>query len=443
MKTYLVVGLGATGLSILEFLKKSSQVELIAFDTRADLDIQGLREHFPNLVYHLGIIDLKILERVDEVIVSPGVPLDTPVLVAARARGLAIFGDIELFYQHARAPIIGITGTNAKSTVTTLVTEMINAAGQHALSGGNLGVHALKLLDLPVPDYYVLELSSFQLELTRKLSCLVGVVLNVSPDHLDRHEDLYAYQSAKERLYLNCQHPVYFRGMRYQSAPNSLSYTFDEDIPITSRDFGVLMVGQQHYLAQGRMMLMKAAALSQGLQGGHNIINALSALAITAPLHLPLEPQLEVLKNFKGLPHRCVLVRTLNEVRWINDSKGTNVGATRAAIRGIAQHTRGRIILILGGLSKKQDFNLLHQDVADRVAHTIIFGQDKALIAQALKDQSYEFADDLDHVVRLAYLKAEAGDVVLFSPACASQDMFKHYVHRGELFEQLVQELVP
>jgi UDP-N-acetylmuramoylalanine--D-glutamate ligase len=441
VKKYLIIGLGPTGVSILEFLQKNSEHELYAFDTRANLNMQELTIKFPKPKFYLGDIPLSVLDNIDELIVSPGVALNTPIIVAARKQGLPILGDIELFYQHAEAPIIGITGTNAKSTVTMLVTAMINASGIRAEMGGNIGTHALKLLDLPVPNYYVLELSSFQLELTEKLRCLTGAVLNVSPDHLDRHGDLNAYQLAKERLYLNCEHPVYFRGMQYLKAPTPLSYTFDKDEPLSRHDFGIRIHQGERYLAQGEQLLLPIDALGPGLVGEHNVINALSALALTAPLHLDLAPQLDVLRTFKGLPHRCVLVRTLDEVRWINDSKGTNIGATIAAIEGMAKNLSGRLLLILGGVGKNQDFNLLHPVVAKHVAHTFIFGVDKQTIAAALSGLSFELVDDLNTVIKRTYTYAEAGDLVLFSPACASYDMFKNYEERGDMFTERVMSL--
>lgn len=440
MKKYLVIGMGNTGISIIEFLKKNSANEIIAFDTRAHLDVSEIKNKFPTLQYALGGIDVKILNEIDELVVSPGVSLTTPVIAEAIKQGLPVIGDIELFYQHAQAPIIGITGTNAKSTVTTLVTDMINAAGVKAVMGGNIGVPALQLLDQPLPDYYVLELSSFQLELTRSLSCFAGVVLNVSPNHLDRHFDVHTYQQIKERLYLNCRHPVYYRGMQYLQAPIKSSFSFDLDEPLSSHDFGVIMLKGERYLAQGHQPLFKVAELGAGLQGEHNVLNALSALALTAPLKLEVAAH-QVLKNFQGLPHRCVGVRTLNGVRWINDSKGTTIGATEAGIKGIAKQMKGRLILILGGIGKGQDFNLLRPIVEKYVAHTIIFGADQALIASALHDLSYNVVADLDAVIAKAYTLAQPGDVVFFSPACASYDMFKNFEQRGEIFTQKVNAL--
>lgn len=438
MKTYLVMGLGATGFSIIDFLLKDQQNKIRVFDTRAEGHFTEIRADLlnKNIDCYFESIDLAVLDDVDELIVSPGVSLELAIIVEAKKRGLMVIGDIELFYRHAQAPIIGITGTNAKSTVTQLVADMLNAAGVRAQIGGNFGVHALKLLDFPVPDYYVLELSSFQLELTETLSCLSASLLNLSPDHLDRHGTMHSYQVAKERIYLNCEHPVYFRGLKYQHAPTKLSYSFDSDVPEGMHDFGVVQHQGDAYLAQGPHLLMKVAELGPGLQGEHNVVNALSALALTAPLHLDLGPQLQVLEAFKGLPYRCVLVRELNDVRWINDSKGTNIGATQAAIKGIAKTMTGRMILILGGMGKDQNFNLLRPYLDQYVAHVIVFGQDKDKIVQALQGLSYELADDLNEVIARAARFAKPHDVVLFSPACASLDMFANYVQRGDMFAE-------
>lgn len=440
MNRYLVIGLGATGLSIIDFLQKDTNNEIFVFDTRADFDATLIKTKYPNIHYYLGGIPLEILDNIDEIIASPGIDLNIPVVSAARKLNIPILGDIELFYRYAKAPIIGITGTNAKSTVTTMVTEMINATGAQAQIGGNIGLHVLKLLGMPVPDYYVLELSSFQLELTDKLSCLVAVVLNVSPNHLDRHGSMEVYQEIKEKLYLNAEHPIYFRGLKYFKAPTGASFSFDNDEPLGTHDFGVRSHHGERYVARGESLLMPVKDLSAGLPGEHNLINALSALAIVAPLKLPLEPQLEVLKKFKGLPHRSVLIRTLNGVRWINDSKGTTIGATAAGIKGLAGQS-GRLILILGGVGKQQDFSLLRPAVAQYVAHTIIFGKDKALINEALSGLSIEMVDDLDQVIARAHAVSKAGDVVLFSPACASYDMFKHFEERGEVFTKKVNAL--
>ncbi len=396
---FLVLGLGETGKSVLSYCQKR-HLSAIGFDTRAHLsDIEKIKADYSFPCYLTALPDV-VWESVSEVIVSPGLDLDLPVLKEARARGLNVIGDIELFYREAKAPIIGITGTNAKSTVTTLVTNMINAAGKKALMGGNIGIPALQLLDEPVPDYYVLELSSFQLELTQHFRAFVGVVLNISPDHLDRHHTMEAYTAAKMRIYQNCAHPI----------------------------------------TEGRGERLREEDLSSGLSGRHNLENAQNALAITAPLNLPLAPQLQVLKTFKGLPHRCVLVAEINGVKWVNDSKGTNVGATLAAINGLGPSAKGGLILLLGGLAKDQDFTPLREVISKYVSITIVFGQDRAVILKDLKGlPTHEMGKDFKAVLENAAAAAKPGSTVLLSPACASQDMFKDYNDRGDQFVQWVE----
>lgn len=399
----LVVGLGDTGLSILQFLKKKG-IAAIGYDTRAVLSQQKQIESEFAIPVLLGSGKNLPWQDIDELLVSPGVDLQHPVIIEAKQRGLPVYGDIELFYREAKAPIIAITGTNAKSTVTTLVTEMINATGKKALMGGNIGTPALALLEMPVPDFYVLELSSFQLDLVDQFRALVAIVLNISPDHLDRHTTMAAYQKAKERIYQNCVYPVKNQG------PGILPF----DVSL----------------------------LSPGLAGEHNLENARNALAITAPLNLPLAPQLEVLKTFKSLPHRCVLVRILDGVAWYNDSKGTNVGATLAAIKGIGAKTSGRLIILLGGVAKDQDFSSLRDPIAQYGCDVIVYGRDQDIILRDLQGITvplHSTQEALPVILQQARSLAKSGDAVLFSPACASFDTFKNFEDRGEQFTRIVE----
>lgn len=406
---FLVLGLGETGKSVLAYCQKR-KLSALGFDTRPRLpDIEKIKSEYGFPCY-LETLPASVWEGVSEVIASPGLDLNHPVFKEAKARGINVIGDIELFYREAQAPIIGITGTNAKSTVTTLVTEMINAAGKKALMGGNIGIPALQLLDEPVPDYYVLELSSFQLELTQDFRAFVGAVLNISPDHLDRHQTMEAYTAAKMRIYKKCPHPILLS--RY--------------LPSSSCD-------------RKASHKIQAQDLSLGLSGLHNLENAQNALAITAPLDLPLAPQLEVLKTFKGLPHRCVLVAEINGVKWVNDSKGTNVGATLAAINGLGPESKGKLILLLGGVAKDQDFRPLREVISKYVREAIVFGKDRALLLKDLEGlPTHEMGADFTAVLEYAAIRAQPGDTVLLSPACASLDMFKDYNDRGEQFTHWV-----
>ena len=429
MKKPLVMGLGQTGISILTFLAKKQQTA-IALDTRALLpNLAEIRAQF-NCTCYLETLPDSVWPEISEVIISPGVDLNHPVILQAQAQHLSIIGDIELFYREANAPIIAITGTNAKSTVTALVTEMIQACGKTVLMGGNIGIPALELLDHPQPDYYVLELSSFQLDLVQDFKAYVAAILNISPDHLDRHGTMEAYQKAKERIYLHCPYPIFNREMHDQPLQNA-AFTFALSPPKQLNEWGVLA----DHLALGSQKILAVDALSQGLSGRHNLENALSALAITAPLNLPLTPQLEVLQHFKGLPHRCVLVKTINQVAWYNDSKGTNVGATLAAVKGIGAKTVGKIVLLLGGLAKDQDFTPLREAIQKYVRMVLVYGKDRAQILANLKGLAcIDMDSDFDTVLAQAKILAEPGDAVLLSPACASQDMFRDYAARGEQF---------
>ncbi len=433
MKKNLVIGLGQTGLSILAFLQ-SRQLPAIGFDTRTNLTPPQVDAHTP---CYFGSLPDPIWQEISEVIVSPGVDLQHPALAKAKALGLGIIGDIELFYREAQAPIIAITGTNAKSTVTTLVTEMLQACGKHVLMGGNIGIPALELLGHPRPDYYVLELSSFQLDLVHDFKATIAAFLNLSVDHLDRHLTMQAYQTAKERIYLHCTYPILNRHLAYLAKPEA-AFSFGLSKPLTKNAWGIL----DHSLALGTEKILPITALSAGLSGNHNVENALSALAITSPLNLPLAPQLQVLQHFKGLPHRCTLVKTVNAVSWYNDSKGTNVGATLAAIEGLAAKISGKLILLLGGVAKNQDFTPLEKAIRSHVRSTIIYGQDREAIVADLKNlPCLEMNATLPTLLEQAKLLAKPGDAVLFSPACASFDMFKDYIDRGEQFTAWVNNM--
>lgn len=397
----LVVGLGDTGLSILRFLKKKN-IAAVGFDTRATFpEKNNIEKQFGISCYLEDCAGLPWNE-IDELLVSPGFDLKHPLILEAKKRRLPIIGDIELFYREAKAPIIAITGTNAKSTVTTLVRDMIESTGKKALMGGNIGVPALDLFNEPKPDYYVLELSSFQLDLVDQFKALVAIVLNITPDHLDRHGSMEAYRQAKERIYTGCQYKIVNQG------PGPLPFDLSQ--------------------------------LSPGLSGEHNLENARNALAITAPLQLPLLPQLEVLKAFKSLPHRCVLVRKLDAVSWYNDSKGTNVGATLAAIEGLGAKNPQKLILLLGGVGKDQDFKPLADAIKTYVHSVMIFGQDQDLIAKDLAGLPiHRLKANLKEVLLFTKSLSKPGDIVLFSPACASYDMFKNFEDRGEQFTRIVE----
>jgi UDP-N-acetylmuramoylalanine--D-glutamate ligase len=380
---------------------------------------------------------------VDAVVVSPGVGLDAPALVDAAARGLPLLGDIELFARAATRPVLGITGSNGKSTVTTLVGQMLTRAGRTAAVGGNLGTPALDLLAGPPPDAYVLELSSFQLERTASLRPAAACVLNLSADHIDRHGSFAAYAAAKARVLDGAAVAVLSRddaGVAALAGGLDASQRvvwFGLGAPTGASDFGLLERDGAPWLARGDEALLPATALR--LPGRHNIANALAALALVDALGVPLAPALPALpalREFPGLPHRTQWVAEHAGVAWYDDSKGTNLGATLAAIEGLAPtRPSGRLVLILGGQGKGQDFAPLRGALATHGRAAVLIGEDAGSIARAIGDAvPIQRAADMDAAVAAAAALAEPGDGVLLSPACASFDMFSGYAARGEAF---------
>jgi UDP-N-acetylmuramoylalanine--D-glutamate ligase len=374
------------------------------------------------------------------------VSLREPFMLAAAARGVPIIGDIELFAREAKAPIAGVTGTNGKSTVTTLVAHMAAAAGMRVLAGGNLGRPALELLAEPAPELYVLELSSFQLDTTHSLRCAAAAVLNVTPDHMDRYATLHEYAASKARIYSRCDaaivnlDDVAVRTMPVDS-PRVLGFSLVRDPSAqyyATDNPGAKRNGHPHDFAlmhlDERVMMMSELKIA----GLHNAANALAALAMADALKLPQDACVRALREFPGLPHRSQWIADVGGVRYIDDSKGTNVGATLAAVAGMP----GSLVLIAGGQGKGQDFAPLADGFRDKVRHAVLIGQDAQQIAEALQGiTSVEFARDMNEAVQKAAQAAKAGESVLLSPACASLDMFRDYAHRGDVFAAAVKGL--
>ncbi|HGX92077.1 MAG TPA: UDP-N-acetylmuramoyl-L-alanine--D-glutamate ligase [Candidatus Tenderia sp.] len=436
MPRAVVIGLGKTGLSCARFLVDRG-FEVVVMDSRdTPPGLNELRQELPGLALVLGRFDAGQIERADLLIVSPGVSLKTPVLAAAIAAGKQAIGDIELFARYAGAPLVAITGSNGKSTVTTLLGEMAQYAGQRVRVGGNIGTPALELLQGEAPDLYILELSSFQLETTHSLNPAAAVVLNVSQDHLDRYEGMVEYADAKAGIYagdgvmvINLDDPV-VAGM-HRSGRRSIGFTLNK--PQDEGQFGLLEHDGQLWLARGSERLLPASRLR--LAGRHNIANALAALALGTAVGLPMAAMLAVLPEFIGLAHRCQWVAQTHGVTWYNDSKATNVGASVAAIEGMP----GGVVLIAGGQAKGQDFAPLKEAVEQHCRAVVLIGEDAAQIQEALADcvpvaQAGNMADAVGQAKRMA----EAGDSVLLSPACASFDMFSGFEERGRQFAAAV-----
>ena len=438
-KVKAIIGTGVTGLSVARFLVKQGQA-FVLLDTRAQPpNLAQIKKEFPHVLVETGELKTETLLLADEIIASPGVAVATPAIVEARAAGIPVVGDIELFVRYARAPIVAITGSNAKSTVTTLVGEMAAQAGLKVAVGGNLGTPALDLLRDDI-ELYVMELSSFQLETVSKLNAKVATILNISADHLDRYPSMQAYHAAKLRVYFGAEKIVVNRNDVLTHPPLATGVK-----PITFgggaefNNFGVIQEQGEDYLAWQFQPLMPVSQLK--IRGKHNVDNALAALALGQAAGLPLPAMVETLKTFAGLPHRCEWVTAIKGVEFFNDSKGTNIGATVAAIKGLARPP-AKLVLIAGGDGKGANFAELAPAIDDQVRAVVLIGRDAPQIAAAIEGKSkIIFATSMTDAVNKSFEHAHAGDAVLLSPACASFDMFKNYVDRGQQFCAAVREL--
>ncbi|MCC2636705.1 MAG: UDP-N-acetylmuramoyl-L-alanine--D-glutamate ligase [Moraxellaceae bacterium] len=440
-----VVGLGKTGLSCVRFLK-SRGYPVAVNDTRENPPgLAELRAEFPEVQVSLGGLDEHLLLSAREIVASPGISVKEPALVSARLNaGIPIVGDIDVFCREVSAPIVAITGSNAKSTVTTLVGLMAQNAGIDVGVGGNLGLPVLDMLrERGEQALYVLELSSFQLETTHALQAAVAVVLNISEDHMDRYDSMRDYHAAKHRIFRNCRRFVVNRDdaltrpLIAEAIPN---VSFGLNAPDLNQ-FGVLIEAGEKWLARGREKLLPVSAMK--IRGDHNVANALAALALGEAVNLPLATMLQTLREFAGLPHRCELVAEQDGVAWYNDSKGTNVGSTLAAINGLGNAVTGKLILIAGGVGKGQDFTPLSAPLAKYAKALVLIGEDGPKIGAAVADAVPKVsATTLRDAVEKARALAGSGDAVVLSPACASFDMFKNYEDRGQQFVATVRAVV-
>ncbi len=441
-KKSLIVGLGKTGLSCARYLSAQG-VPVAITDTRErPPGLAELNQELPDIALFLGGFDEAAFDAAELLVISPGVPMSEPLIQQAIARGVPVVGDIELFAQVVNAPVAAITGSNGKSTVTTLLAMMAQDAGVRVAVGGNLGDPALSLLNDEV-ELYVIELSSFQLETTASLQPKVSVVLNISPDHLDRYKSLQDYANTKSSIYehteiavFNRDDPVVMAMCRNEKSARFFTLNEPKD-----REYGLRVINNMRWIYCGDTQLIQDAELK--IPGLHNMANALAALAMGEALGLSFDSMVRTLKRFAGLSHRTQFVKESGGVRWYNDSKGTNVGACVAALEGLATGDDQRTVLIAGGIGKDADFSPLADLVKRYVRTVILLGQDGPLIAKALGDAVPIInAVDMDDAVQLAANCAEPGDRVLLSPACASFDMFKNYQQRGDAFVDAVARLV-
>ena len=441
-KRVLVLGLGETGLSALRWLH-SQGARLSVADTRDNPPgIEKVKAELPQVTIYSGPFKPEVFTDAELIVSSPGVSLNEPEIQAAIKRSIQVVGDVELFaqYRNPNAKVIAITGANGKTTVTTLVGEICKAAGLKTIVAGNIGLAVLDTLSMETPDVYVLELSSFQLETTSTLHIDAATMLNLCEDHMDRYSSMQEYAVAKARIFYNASLQVLNRDdawsmMMARSKLRQVTFGLSE---VSGADeYGLQQQEDGTWLVQGDKALINLHDLK--IAGLHNAANALAAVALCRGIGIDYVPIIQTLYNFKGLPHRVEWVANIHDVDYYDDSKGTNVGATCAAIAGLPQ----KIVLIAGGDGKGQDFAPLKDAVTANTRAVVLIGRDAPLIEQVLLDTDIPLyqAADLPEAVNIAKRLAQSGDAVLLSPACASFDMFKNYVHRAEVFVQAVSRL--
>ena len=430
MKQVVIIGLGKTGLSCVTYFRQRG-ITPVVMDTREN---PPGKESLPAECRLLtGPLDADTLCSASLIVASPGVALATPALQVAKAAGVEIVGDIELFAREAKAPIVAITGSNGKSTVTALVGLMAAEAGFKVGVGGNIGTPALDLLLQPA-DLYVLELSSFQLETTSSLKPAAAVILNLSEDHLDRYDGMAGYLAAKQRIFSNAKRIVVNRDDAATYPPQQ---SYWQSFGLNAEAYGRIQRDNQLWLSVAGQPVLPVSELN--IVGAHNQMNALAAMALADAVAIPQPAQLNVLRSFSGLEHRCQFVREVNGVRWINDSKATNVGSTLAAVAGVGESVKGRLWLLAGGQGKGQDFSPLQPLLANQIYRMVCFGQDADTLLK-LADNTQRVTD-LDEAVRCIAAEAQPGDWVLLAPACASLDQFRNFEQRGQHFADLVNAL--
>ena len=439
-KQKVIVGLGQTGLSCAKYLHSINE-EFAVVDSRlAPPGLAKLKELCPNVEVELGSFKESTLMGAKELIVSPGVDLREPAIKNARAKGVPISGDINIFAKKVAAPIIAVTGSNAKSTVVTLLGEMAKKAGIKVAVAGNIGVPVLDLLQGSNYELYVLELSSFQLETTVALGAEVATVLNISPDHMDRYDSMQSYHEAKHKIFQSCKQAVINRD-DLLSTPLLPESVKQWRFGLSAGDlfeFGLVNVEGESFLAFNQEPLLAVNKLK--IVGQHNISNALAALALGHAAGIKFDAMLAALKEFPGLPHRCQWISQQHGVNYYNDSKGTNVGACIAAIEGLGKPNK--VILLAGGVGKGGEFSALAKPLAKFAKLLIVFGEDADLIKQSVGTSVTVIkAASLEDAVDTARESAKEGDLVLMSPACASFDMYKNYEERGDAFVHAVEAL--
>jgi UDP-N-acetylmuramoylalanine--D-glutamate ligase len=441
-----IVGLGDTGLSCVKYFSSMGEKVKVVDSRDEPPGLAALIEAYPDVEYELGDFNVETFVTAKQLVVSPGLSIRSVEIEAAKEAGVVITGDIDIFSKQVTAPIIAVTGSNGKSTVVAILAEILRKAGKNFGLGGNLDGDnfkpALDLIAEDEKDLYLLELSSFQLETTQSLGAEVATILNLSADHMDRYEGIDDYHRAKQRIFTNCKQVVINRD-------DKESYPLEEsDAAVWGfgigragiNGLGLLKEDGDLYLAYQLEKIVSVNELK--VFGQHNISNVLAAVALAMAIDIDMNPIKVAITEFSGLPHRCQWVANIDGVDFYNDSKGTNVGATVAAIEGLGEHISGHIVLIAGGISKGADFSALVPAMNKWGKVVILIGQDAVEMGSYFdaETQSY-FASDMQNAVQVALQHATAGDAVLLSPACASFDMFENFQHRGFAFIKSVETL--
>lgn len=431
----LVLGVGSTGASVARHLARTGRAAHFA-DTREDADARAVHAAMPGAPTLLGDLDTIDLDAIGCIVASPGVPPREPFLQRAEAAGVPIVSDIDLFCDAAEAPIVAVTGSNGKSTTVSLLAALCEQAGIVAAAGGNLGTPALDLLEQPTPEFYLLELSSFQLQRTATLDAYCACVLNITPDHLDWHGDFETYAAAKYRIYARCEYAVLNADA---PPPRGLIDTRATLLAVTGgepgeRQFGLRGSGRDARLAFGNRDLLSVSEC--GLAGRHNALNALAALALGSAMDLPMSAMLEGLCSFRGLPHRHQRVAQRNDVDWVDDSKATNTAAALASIEAVD----GPVVLLAGGRGKGEDLSGFARALPGFVEHCVLYGENRDALSAVLSDagKACTITETLSEAVGVAAALAGPGDTVLLAPAAASQDQFADYQARGRAFADAV-----
>jgi len=439
-KQVLVLGLGDTGVSGVRWLTAQGARVRAADSRPTPPGLAGIRAEHPEVDARTGPFDDALLEGVDTVLASPGIALRERIVRTALARGIEVLGDVEIFAREVRARgkarVIGITGTNGKSTVTALAGEMARAAGLNTVVAGNIGVPVLDTLDEPDPDLYVIELSSYQLETTWSLELEAAAMLNLTQDHMDRYDSMEDYARAKERIFRHVRRRVVNRDDPWsRGMADTESYSFGLGVPGNIREWG--LNAQRTHIMRGDVEVIDLGDMA--ITGLHNAANAMAAHALASGLPLPPRAMENALREFTGLPHRVELVARANGISFFDDSKGTNVGASVAALEGF----REKVVLIAGGDGKGQDFSPLLPAVKAHARAVVLIGRDAPAMAAVLVEANVPLANatSMDEAVEAAYALAHKGDAVLLSPACASFDMFRNYGHRGDVFAEAARAL--